>query len=302
MCSHDMLICMTKRNPDWNLYKTFLSVLEHGSFSAAARALGVNQSTMSRQIESLEESLDLSLFTRSSIGLYPTEAALRLRPHLEALNNAADALLRDAQVNDDVSGIVRITTNEILGNEVLPKALLEVRASYPKIKFEIYISNEIQNLLLREADIAIRTGVPDQDGLVRKKLANMEMGLHASESYMDKKSIPKVPADLSEHQLIGYDQESETIRNFKKHIDTFDRSSFTYMANSPMMYSRLVDAGCGIGFCRVDLNRKDRIRILPNYYNLRSEVWIAMHKNLKSSKKYRLIFRMLGEAVKRQFE
>lgn len=297
-----MLICMAKDNPDWNLYKTFLSVLKYGSFSAAARDLGVTQSTTSRQIESLEELLNLSLFTRSSIGIHPTEAALRLRPHLETLNNAADALLRDAQLNDDVSGIVRITTNEILGNEIIPEALLQVQAVYPKMRFEIYISNEKQNLLLREADIAIRTGIPEQDGLVRKKLANMEMGLYASESYMNQKNMPKIPSDLSEHQLIGYYQENETIRNFKKHIETFDKANFTYMVNSPIMYSRLVDAGCGIGFCLADSKRTDRIRILEKYYNLRSEVWIAMHENLKTSQKYRLIFRLLGEEVKRLFE
>jgi DNA-binding transcriptional LysR family regulator len=256
---------------------------------------------MSRQIEALEKSLSLSLFTRSSVGLHPTDAALRLRPHLEALNNAADALLRDAQLDDDVSGVVRITTNEIIGNEILPKALLGVRSLYPKMRFEIIITNEIQNLLAREADIAIRTGVPDQDGLVRKKIAMMEIGLHASETYMRKKIIPEFPEDLSNYDLIGYDQENEAIRNFKKHIGTFDRSNFTYMANSPIMYSRLVDAGCGIGFCRVDTKRKDRIRILANHYNLRSEVWIAMHENLRASQKYRLIFRTLGEEIKRQF-
>lgn len=301
MRGSDMLLCMTKNNPDWNLYKTFLSVLEHGSFSAAARDLGVTQSTMSRQIEALEETLNLSLFTRSSVGLHPTEAALRLRPHLEALNAAADALLRDAQVNDDVSGPIRITTNEIIGNEILPKALLEVRSRYPKIKFEVSVSNTLQNLLMREADIAIRTGAPMQDGLVRKKITTMEMGLHASESYMRKKNTPKIPADLSDYDLIGYDQENETIRNFKKHIGPFDRSNFTYMANSPLMYSRLVDAGCGIGFCRVDSKRKDRVRILPDHYGLRSEVWIAMHENLRVSRKYRLIFRALEEEIKRQF-
>lgn len=301
MCISAMLFCMTKNNPDWNLYKTFLTVLEKGSFSAAARDLGLTQSTMSRQIESLEDTLSLSLFTRSSVGLQPTDAALRLRPHLEALNSAANALVRDAQLDDEVMGVIRITTNEILGNEILPKALQKIRLLYPLIKFEIIISNEIQNLLLREADIAIRTGVPEQDGLVRKKLANMVMGLHASEAYLRKKSIPEVPADLKDHDLIGYSQENETIRNFKKQIGSFDRSSFSYMANSPMMYSRLVDAGCGVGFCRVDAKRKDRIRVLASYYNLRSEVWIAMHENLRASRKYKIIFSALADEVKRQF-
>ena len=299
MCIPAILFCMANNNPDWNLYKTFLTVLEKGSFSAAGRDLGLTQSTMSRQIESLEDALGLSLFTRSSVGLQPTDAALRLRPHLEALNNAANALVRDAQMDDEVAGVIRITTNEILGNEILPRALQRLRRIYPLIKFEIIISNDIQNLLLREADIAIRTGVPEQDGLVRKKLANMEMGLHASEAYLRKKSMPEVPADLKEHDLIGYARENEAIRNFKKHIGSFDSASFSYMANSPVMYSRLVDADCGIGFCRVDLKRKDRIRVLASYYNLRSEVWIAMHENLRASRKYKVIFSALADEVKR---
>ncbi|MBV8652013.1 MAG: LysR family transcriptional regulator, partial [Alphaproteobacteria bacterium] len=112
---------MDRPEPGWDLYRSFLAVLREGSLSAAARALGLTQPTIGRHIEALEQALGLALFTRSGHGLAPTEAALELRPHAEALAASAGALLRAASGRSgETRGTVRITASETVGAEVLP--------------------------------------------------------------------------------------------------------------------------------------------------------------------------------------
>src|SRR5215475_12405834 len=112
---------MNQLSPDWNLYRSFLAVLRDHSLSAAARSLGLTQPTLARHIDALEEQLGFELFTRSQLGLAPTEAALALVPYAESLEATTAALLRAASgIGSTVKGTVRITTSEIVGSEILP--------------------------------------------------------------------------------------------------------------------------------------------------------------------------------------
>src|SRR5882757_6159005 len=142
---------MEKHEPDWALYRTFLAVLREGSLSAAARALGLTQPTVGRQVEALEQALDLALFTRSLHGLAPTEAAAELRSHAEALEAGAAALLRAASgQGGELRGTVRVTASEIIGGEVLPPIVAALQEAHPRLLIELVLSNRVEDLLLRE--------------------------------------------------------------------------------------------------------------------------------------------------------
>jgi len=147
-------------DPGWELYRSFLAVLQEGSLSAAARALGVTQPTIGRHIDALEAALGFALFTRSQHGFKPTEAALALGPHAENLALNAAALLRVASAHGGdgsaVRGTVRISASEVVGAEVLPPILTALRVAHPQLVIELVLSNRIDDLLLRQADIAIR--------------------------------------------------------------------------------------------------------------------------------------------------
>lgn len=116
----------------WEFYRTFLAVLTEGSLSGAARSLGITQPTVGRHISALEASFDQALFTRSQTGLLPTEAALALRGHAEAMRSTAAALERMATGQGHlVSGTVRISASEVIGVEVLPPMLASLRKVHP---------------------------------------------------------------------------------------------------------------------------------------------------------------------------
>src|SRR5262245_45064510 len=140
--------CMSLRDLDWDLCRSFLAVVREGSLSGAARALALTQPTVGRHIEMLEAKLGVALFTRWQHGLNPTELALDLVPHLEAMGTAADALVRAASGQaEEARGTVRVTASEVVGAEVLPPMLAEFREQNPGIVLELVLSNRTEDLL-----------------------------------------------------------------------------------------------------------------------------------------------------------
>ena len=294
-----MLFCMANFKPSWDHYRSFLMVLRTGSLSAAARELGLKQSTIGRQIETLEQDLGVALFTRSQKGLRATDAGVRLRPHLETLAAASEALIRDVQADDtEISGTIRLTTSDTVGFEILPKILIDLRSKFPMIKIEISISDEIQDLLSREADIAIRAGSLDQNAIIVKKAGELEMGLFASKEYMRGKKIPKSDEDLKDHCLIGFDKKTDRVRKASNFAPLLLRTDFSYACDSVALHSRFVDAGCGLGLCWVDRSRTDRIRILPDIHSAKFTLSVAMHEDLKKNRKYRAVFNEVANSLK----
>src|SRR3984957_20409953 len=201
----------------WELYRSFLGVLKEGSLSGAARALGVAQPTVGRHIAALEKSLRLVLFTRSPTGLLPTEAALALQIHAESMEITAAALERTAASQGaGISGVVRITASDVIGDEVLPTVLARLRHDHPDLKIELVLTNRVQDLLRREADIAVRMTPPRQETLIARHIGRIEIGLHASRQYLATHGTPRNIAELAQHTLIGFDRETAFIRSARK--------------------------------------------------------------------------------------
>jgi DNA-binding transcriptional LysR family regulator len=193
----------------WELYRSYLSVLKEGSLSRAARALGVAQPTVGRHVAALEKSLGLVLFTRSQLGLLPTEAAMELRAYAEAMGSSAAALKRAAESQGDgVRGVVRVTASEVIGVEVLPSIVTRLQGEHPLLKIELVLTNRVQDLLRREADIAVRMTPPKQGQLIARRVGQVEVGLHARRTYLRKRGTPRSIEELSGHALIGFDEET----------------------------------------------------------------------------------------------
>src|SRR5438876_1235296 len=135
---------------------------------------------VARHVDALEEALGTRLFTRSQAGLVATDDALLLVPHAEAMASAASAFLRAASGQaDEERGAVRITASEMIGTEVLPAILTAFREQHPRIDVEVVISNRSQDLLRRDADLAVRMVKPTQSALLARKLGVVRLGLHA---------------------------------------------------------------------------------------------------------------------------
>lgn len=177
--------------PSWDHYRTLLAVLDAGSLSGGARRLGLSQPTAGRHIEQLEAALGLPLFTRSQAGLRPTELAVGLRPHLEGMAAAAEAASRDAGAQTGAAaGVVRLTASEVMGVEVLPEILAGFRELHPEVAIELIVSNESQDLLRREADIAVRTFRPTQAALLARRIGAVPVGLYAHRRYLERRGMP----------------------------------------------------------------------------------------------------------------
>src|SRR3954462_808638 len=155
---------MNKIEPSWDFYRTFLAVLNEGSLTGAARVLGLTQPTVGRHIDALETIMGFQLFTRSQHGLAATPAALELRPYAETLSSTAASLLRTASGQGGaVKGTVRVSASEVVGVEILPPSLADLRERWPDLEFQLVLSNVVKDLLRRDANIAVRMVEPVQD-------------------------------------------------------------------------------------------------------------------------------------------
>jgi DNA-binding transcriptional LysR family regulator len=295
---------MTNAEPSWDLYRTFLSVLKEGSLSGAARALGLTQPTVGRHIDTLEQMLELSLFVRSQTGFEPTEAAASLATYAETLAATSAALLRAASglghnSPQDIRGTVRVTASEIVSVEVLPPILAGIRRQYPQIAIELAPSNRIENLLRREADIAVRMQRPEQDVLIARRIGNIEVGMHAHRSYLKRCGTPSSWKDLSGHTLIGIDQETGYTRSLRHLFGGLQRDDFHMRTDSDVTQLACIRAGIGIGFCQVRLAQRHGalVRVLPELFSLQLETWLAMHENLRSNPACQAVFTALAEGL-----
>ena len=277
-----------------------LAVLREGSLSGAARVLGMAQPTIGRHVAALEAALGLALFTRSQSGLLPTEAALALRPHAQAMESTAATLQRvAASYGDGVRGVVRVTCSEVIGIEVMPAVVAALRERYPDLTVELVLSNAVQDLLQREADVAVRMTRPSQDQLVARRVGSIELGLHASTDYLAHHGTPASLDDLARHTLIFYDRPTPFVRAGARQWPQFARARVAVRTDSDVAQLALIRAGAGIGICQVALGRRapSLVRLLPEAFSLPLETWVTMHEDLRDSPRCRVTFDALVEAL-----
>lgn len=285
---------------NWELYRSFLGVLEEASLSGAARALGIAQPTVGRHIAALENSLGVSLFTRSQAGLTPTDSALELRVYAEAMRSNIAALRRAAtRLGKDVTGSVRISASEVMGVEVLPPIVARLQAEHPQLKVELVLSNRVQDLLKREADIAVRMTEPRQQPLIARRLGEVELGLHAHRDYLARRGTPQTLAALSSHALIGFDQETEFLRGARKLLPGWEREAFAVRADSDVAQLALLRAGAGIGVCQAPIALRDPmlVRLMPERLVLPLPVWLVMHEDLRHTQPCKAAFDALQRGL-----
>ena len=159
--------------------------------------------------------------------------------------------------SEAVKGTVRISASEIMGAEVLPPMLAELRRNHPTLEFELALSNTLDNLLRRDADIAVRMVEPAQEALVVKKLGTVSLGLHAHKDYLARTCAPTGFSDLAEHSLIGFDRETPAIRGMRSRVPGADALRFSFRADSDIAQLRAIKAGFGIGICQVGLAKQN---------------------------------------------
>ena len=289
------------RPAKWDLYQTLHAVLQTGSLSAAARLLGLSQPTVGRHIEQLEQALGLPLFTRSPQGLRPTDFARQLTPHLEAMSAASDTIVSDASGEaEGDSGVLRITASEIVGAEVLPPILADFHDRHPGIAVELVLSTTTEDLLRREADIAVRMVRPTQGALLAKRIGSVALGLFAHRRYLEKHGIPNT-LESAGQTAIGFDRDMQAMRAFESAKLPLRREFFAFRSDSDLAQLAAIRAGYGIGGVQYGIARRDPdlVPVLTAEFSFDLEVWVVMHEDLKASRRMRLMFDHLVEGLGR---
>jgi DNA-binding transcriptional LysR family regulator len=287
-------------DPDWALWRSFAAVVAEGSLSAGGRKIGYSQPTLGRHIETLEQQLGILLFDRTLQGLKPTATALRLYESVKAAERAlAEATLVAEGSAGQLEGTVRITSSTVTSHYILPPLLRDLRREFPAIAIELVPSDSIENLLLRESDIAVRMFRPTQLELIAKKIGELPIVACAHQAYLGARGTPQVPEELFGHDLIGFDRSDVLLTTAKAMGFELTRDNFAVRTDSQTAAWELIKAGLGIGFAQRGMVRETPglRELLPMIRPPPLEVWLTTHRELFLSPRIRAIYDRLASGL-----
>jgi len=288
-------------NFDWRLVRSFLAALDQGSLLGAARVLRASQPTVGRHIAELESQLGVLLFERTGRGLVPTATALKLADAARGMEAGALQLAQTLSgAQTQTSGTVRITASVPVAVQLMPPLLAAMRQTLPDIQIELVSSNQVSNLLRREADIAVRMVRPDQASLIARKIGQVGLGAYAHRSYLARRGTPRQPTDLLQHELIGSDADPAILQGFQAMGYPVTRESFALRSDDFIVQWQAVRAGLGVGFCADYMARTDPDvqRVLPGLLKIPPlPVWLAVHREIRTNRRIRAVYDFLAEAL-----
>jgi len=287
---------------DWTYVRAFLAVAETGSLSAAARTLGQSQPTLGRHIKAAEAALGATLFVREPSGLRLTEIGrILLGPAQEMA--AASARLETLAAGRDmrVSGTVRITASVVVSHFLLPRIIAELRDAEPDIDVELVPSDTTENLIFREADIAIRMFRPTQLEIVTRKIGDSPMALYASGDLLSRFGQPANFEELRRLPFVGFDRSDMILRQFQEWGLDVTKAFFGVRCDDQAVYWKFVCAGCGVGGMQTAIGdtepRVQRLDFQPELPPL--PLWLAAHDAMHKTPRIKRVWDFLVDAVSR---
>ena len=287
---------------DWNKARAFLVTAEEGSLSAAARALGMAQPTLGRQVDGLEQELGIVLFERVGRGLQLTPGGLELLDHVRVMGDAAGRVSMNALgQSQTLEGRVCISASETYAAVLLPPIIAKLRILEPDIYVEIVVSNQASDLRRREADIAIRNFRPTEPDLIAKKVGEADAVLYATPDYIEKIGNPTMPQDLRHAHFVNLDHAGMMIKALNKLGLGLTEENFPLLTESYLVMWELVRQGVAIGILDAHIGDADPIvrRVLPDFQPFIFPIWLVSHRELTTSRRIRRVYDYLAEELHR---
>lgn len=284
--------------PDWTLLRSFLAGAETGSLSAAARALGQSQPTLGRHVQELEAQLGAALFTRALRGMALTPAGAALLPPAREMRAAAARLALVAAGREvRMQGTVRLTASRVVSQFLLPPMLADLRRAEPGIEIELVPSDTSENLLFREADIALRMYRPDQLDVVTRHVADMAMALYAAPTLL-LGGPPRDVAALLTLDFVGLDRSDLILRMMAGLGMPRRREDFAVRCDDQVVHWALVRAGCGVGVMQRVIGDADPsvVRIADFVPLPALPEWLTVPEPLRQKPRVRRVLDHLGQA------
>ena len=285
---------------DWNRARAFLVTAEEGSLSAAARALGMTQPTVGRQVTALEQELGVVLFERVGLGLVLTPSGLELVEHVRAMGDAASRVsLTASGQSQSIEGNVCITVSEVYAVFILPPIIAKIRKMEPKIHIEIIATNSTSDLRRREADIALRNFRPTQPELIAKKIKDVSARLYATPEYLERIGVLKKPDDLERADFISFDSTGMLINGLNALGLNLKKKNFPILTENYIAHWELVKQGLGIGIMPEEIGDAEPLveRVLPILKPIEFPIWLTAHRELNTSRRIRMVFDLLAKEL-----
>jgi DNA-binding transcriptional LysR family regulator len=300
-----MHFCMDwKKAPfQWDHARAFLVVADEGSFSAAAKALGVTQPTLGRQVAALEAELGIALFERVGHKLVLTPTGQDLVEHVQTMSDAANrfALVAAGQAQA-IDGVVRLAASEAVAALLLPPIIAELRQVFPGIHLELVVSNASSDLRRREADIAIRHFRPKGDDLVARLIKEKSVAhMYATPDYLEKIGNPRTPEDLAKcGHVVAFDEFDRFKNGLRALGFPFEDHNFPLRTDNHLVQWEL--AKQGIAMCvmmeEVGIREPRVVRALPDFSGgVTFPTWLTSHRELKTSRRMRVVFDFFAEKL-----
>lgn len=288
---------------DWNDLRYFLGVADHGSTLAAGRALRVSQTTVARRIAALEDSVGVPLFEKRQAGYALTPAGEELLERARQVGIAADAFVEAASAQArDVSGKVRITTQEIFAVTLLAPMLRELHERHPEIMIELDDSQDFRDLGEGEADIALRSAYGDLGaGIVGRRLGADDWTLYCSRDYAAKHGVPTTRAELKTHQFIGGGGPKlwRVYSAWLHDLGLDDRIVMHHASAMGMMSAIRSGLGIAVLPCIVADAEPDLIQCVPPKDDHGRSMWLVTHERVRQAPRVRAVIDFLYERLVR---
>ena len=286
---------------DWNDVRFFLAVARAGTTLGAARALGVNQTTVARRVAVLEQSLGLTLFDRRMAGYALTEAGCGLQDTAEQVETAAVAVAAQAgAMRRCVSGVIRVTTNEGLANGIMAPALSQYHDQNPSVRIDLVVDERRLDLTRGAADVALRTGDrPQENGLVARRLLSLGVALYCSRRYAEQCGQPDSVECLAHHRVIGVEGPVSAVNCFVwLHAHVPEKAIVTRISSITNLIAS-VRSGLGVTVMPCFLADPDSslIRCTGPIDGIASDVWLVMREDQRHVPRVRSFVDFLADYV-----
>lgn len=292
-------ICMigTHTPFDWNQARAFLVTAQAGSFSAAARALGLTQPTLSRQVAALEDQLGITLFSRMGHTLVLTDAGREVLEPLRAMGEAATmAGLQAAAQSGEVAGRVSITATDVMAAVHLPAMIRDMRMLAPGLELEVVARNDIQDLMRREADIAIRHVQPVQPDLIVRKIGEASARLYAAPALLEQTGQPTHVDALAAMPFVGFGEPEQMPALFADTGMSVVSEQFAVFSQNGMVVLEMLRQGLGVSIMSdaVAAEVGGLVPVLPDQPPVHFPIWLVSHRELHTAARYRFVFDQLA--------
>ena len=271
----------------WDDARFLLAVHRHASLSAAARALGVNQSTVGRRLRALEAALGVRVFLETGEGFVASPLGERLLAHAARMEDEALALERAARGADArLTGTVRITSADLLSARVVTPLLVELHERYPGLDLELIADTRTYSLTKREADIGIRTMRPREARVVMRRVSGFVSSVYASKAYVERHGRPR-EEDLVKHPFVGVEDPAWGEAQWVARVAPGAR--LVFKTNSTLAQLAATRAGTGLGIlpCYVGDPEPDLVRLVPPERGVQRELLVVFHRDLQQTPRIR---------------